>query len=68
MNPNFTITLFEHDVLGRKTHDSCFLNEQKSWKDVHRTCVQSSNFLSERAFDAMFQAMATLDIFQKLTS
>ena len=25
-------------------------------------------FLSERAFDAMFQAMATLDIFQELTS
>ena len=32
MNPNFTITLFEHDVLGRKTHDSCFLNEQKKLK------------------------------------
>lgn len=32
MNPNFTITLFEHitqhDVLRRKTHDF-FLNEQK---------------------------------------
>ena len=55
MNPNFTITLFEHDVLGRKTHDSCFLNEQKkvekmSTGHVYKAAIFCLNALLMRCF------------------